>query len=152
MSQRLRRSALRRGRSSTTTTKAAVLGDCNHGGIIYNRALIDLAGDYGFHPGACKLYRAKTRGKVERPFCYIREDFCLARTFHNLRDIALRRSVALLDHSNLMPLSRAEWECSRKVYLAKRPSRSLWRACRVDYCGMRTVECGISAKCFMRMF
>jgi hypothetical protein len=32
-------------------------------------------------------YRAKTKGKVERPFRYIREDFFLGRTFCNLDDL-----------------------------------------------------------------
>ncbi len=32
-------------------------------------------------------YRAKTKGKVERPFRYIREDFFLARSFGNLADL-----------------------------------------------------------------
>ena len=31
--------------------------------------------------------RAKTKGKVERPFLYIREDFFLARSFRNLDDL-----------------------------------------------------------------
>ncbi|OUE36691.1 hypothetical protein BZY94_39510 [Burkholderia territorii] len=30
----------------------------------------------GFAPRACKAYRAKTKGKVERPYRYIRQDFC----------------------------------------------------------------------------
>ena len=32
-------------------------------------------------------YRAKTKGKVERPFRYIRQDFFLARSFRNLDDL-----------------------------------------------------------------
>ena len=67
--------------------KTAVLGEPNHEGIVYNRALIDLARHYGFHPRACRPYRAKTKGKVERPFRYIREDFFLARSFRNLADL-----------------------------------------------------------------
>ncbi|MBV9813009.1 MAG: IS21 family transposase [Acetobacteraceae bacterium] len=67
--------------------KTAVLGDPNNGGIVYNRGLIDLARHYGFHPKACRPYRAKTKGKVERPFRYIREDFFLARSFRNLGDL-----------------------------------------------------------------
>ena len=35
----------------------------------------------------CRPYRAKTKGKVERPFRYIREDFFLARSFRNLDDL-----------------------------------------------------------------
>jgi len=67
--------------------KTAVLGEGNHEGIVYNRALIDLARHYGFYPKACRRYRAKTKGKVERPFRYIREDFFLARSFRNLADL-----------------------------------------------------------------
>ena len=55
--------------------------------IVYNRALIDFARHYGFLPKACRPYRAKTKGKVERPFRYIREDFFLARSFRNLDDL-----------------------------------------------------------------
>ncbi|ASP89516.1 IS21 family transposase (plasmid) [Sinorhizobium meliloti] len=67
--------------------KTAVIGEGETDGIIYNRALVDLARHYGFHPKACRPYRAKTKGKVERPFRYIREDFFLARTFRNLEDL-----------------------------------------------------------------
>jgi transposase len=67
--------------------KTAVLGEGNHEGIVYNRALIDLARHYGFYPKACRPYRAKTKGKVERPFRYIREDFFLARSFRTLADL-----------------------------------------------------------------
>jgi len=40
-----------------------------------------------FHPRACKRYRAKTKGRVERPFRYTREDFFLACSFRNLDDL-----------------------------------------------------------------
>ena len=67
--------------------KTAVIRDGERDGIVYNRALIDLARHYGFLPKACQPYRAKTKGKVERPFRYIREDFFLARSFRNLADL-----------------------------------------------------------------
>lgn len=67
--------------------KTVVTGEANSGGIVYNRALIDLARHFGFHPKACRPYRAQTKGKVERPFRYIREDFFLARSFSNLDDL-----------------------------------------------------------------
>jgi transposase len=66
--------------------KTAVIGEAS-GSIVYNRALIDFARHYGFQPKACRPYRAKTKGKVERPFRYIREDFFLARSFRNLDDL-----------------------------------------------------------------
>lgn len=67
--------------------KTAVLGEVDDQGIAYNSKLLDLAAHYGFLPKACKPYRAKTKGKVERPFRYVREDFFLGRTFRNLDDL-----------------------------------------------------------------
>jgi transposase len=67
--------------------KTAVIGEDPDGLVVYNRALLDLARHYGFQPRACKPYRAKTKGKVERPFRYIREDFFLGAAFRNLDDL-----------------------------------------------------------------
>jgi len=67
--------------------KTAVTGEDGNGHVIYNPSLLTLARHYGFHPRACRPYRAKTKGKVERPFSYIRQDFFLARTFRNLDDL-----------------------------------------------------------------
>jgi transposase len=67
--------------------KTAVLGEPEQRHIIYNTKLVALAQHYGFAPRACKPYRAKTKGKVERPYRYIRQDFYLARHFANLDDM-----------------------------------------------------------------
>ncbi len=67
--------------------KTAVTGEDGLGHIVYNRALLALAAHYRFQPRACRPYRAKTKGKVERPFSYIRQDFFLARSFQNLEDM-----------------------------------------------------------------
>jgi len=67
--------------------KTAVLGEVDDQGIAYNRKLLDLAAHYRFLPKACRPYRAKTKGKVERPFRYVREDFFLGRAFRNLDDL-----------------------------------------------------------------
>jgi transposase len=67
--------------------KTAVLGEVDDQGIAYNRKLLDLAAHYRFLPKACRPYRAKTKGKVERPFRYVREDFFLGRSFRNLDDL-----------------------------------------------------------------
>ena len=67
--------------------KTAVTGEDGEGHIVYNRSLLALAQHYGFLPRACRPYRAKTKGKVERPFRYIREDFFLGRRFRNLDDL-----------------------------------------------------------------
>jgi transposase len=70
--------------------KTAVLGEDADGLVVYNRSLLDLARHFGFQPKACRPYRPKTKGKVERPFRYIREDFFLARGFRNLDDLNLQ--------------------------------------------------------------
>jgi transposase len=59
-------------------------------GIAYNPKLLSPASHYGFLPKACKPYRAKTKGKVKRPFRYVREDFFLARSFRNLEDLNIQ--------------------------------------------------------------
>jgi transposase len=70
--------------------KTAVIGEDADGLVIYNRRLVDLARHYGFQPRACRPYRPKTKGKVERPFRYIREDFFLGGTFRNLDDLNIQ--------------------------------------------------------------
>jgi transposase len=61
--------------------------DPDSGHIVFNRTLLEFARHYGYLPKACRPYRAKTKGKVERPFRYIREDFFLGRSFRNLEDL-----------------------------------------------------------------
>jgi transposase len=51
--------------------KTAVLGTGRDGSILYNPTVIDFARHYGFQPKACRPYRAKTKGKVKRPFRYM---------------------------------------------------------------------------------
>ena len=68
--------------------KTAVIGEDADGLVIYNRSFLDLARHYGFQPRACRPYRPRTKGKVERPFGYIREDFFfLGASFRNLDDL-----------------------------------------------------------------
>ena len=51
------------------------------------RHLLESSPSRPFNPFRTGSYRAKTTGKVERPFRYIREDFFLARSFRNLDDL-----------------------------------------------------------------
>jgi transposase len=68
--------------------KTAVLGEREDDApIVYNPKLVALGAHYGFTPRACQPYRAQTKGKVERPYRYIRADFFLARRFANLEDM-----------------------------------------------------------------
>jgi transposase len=67
--------------------KTAVIGENAEGVVAYNPSLVGLLSHYGAVPRACRPYRAQTKGKIERPYRYIREDFFLARTFRDLNDL-----------------------------------------------------------------
>jgi hypothetical protein len=67
--------------------KTAVIGESAEGVVAYNPGLVGLLNHYGAVPRACRPYRAQTKGKVERPYRYIREDFFLARSFRDLDDL-----------------------------------------------------------------
>ena len=67
--------------------KTAVIGEDADRSAACNPSLVALLDHYGSAPRACRAYRAKTKGKVERPFRYIRQDFFLDRTFRNLDDL-----------------------------------------------------------------
>jgi transposase len=67
--------------------KTAVIGETAEGLVNYNPSLVALLTHYGAIPRACRPYRAKTKGKVERPYRYVRQDFFMARRFRNLDDL-----------------------------------------------------------------
>ena len=67
--------------------KTAVLGEDADGTVVYNSSLVAMLDHYGSAPKACKAYRAKTKGKVERPFRHIRQDVFPGRTFRNMGDL-----------------------------------------------------------------
>jgi len=67
--------------------KTAVIGEDEADVITYIASLVALLNRYGALPRACPPYRARTKGKVERPFRYVRQDFFLARTFRNMDDL-----------------------------------------------------------------
>ena len=64
--------------------------DTEGGHIVYNATLRAFAAHYGYQPKACRPYRAQTKGKVERPYRYVREDFFLGGSFRNLEDLNLQ--------------------------------------------------------------
>jgi transposase len=64
--------------------------DTEGGHIVYNATLRAFAAHYDYQPKACRPYRAQTKGKVERPYRYVREDFFLGGSFRNLEDLNLQ--------------------------------------------------------------
>ena len=64
--------------------------DTEGGHIVYNATLRAFAAHYNYQPRACRPYRAQTKGKVERPYRYVREDFFLGGSFRSLEDLNLQ--------------------------------------------------------------
>ena len=65
--------------------RAVVLSDRRVGGgeLVLNAEFLRFAAHWGFDPRACRPYRPRTKGKVERPIRYIRESFFYGRAFAN---------------------------------------------------------------------
>ena len=69
--------------------RAVVLSDRRVGGgeLVLNAEFLRFAAHWGFCPRACRPYRPRTKGKVERPIRYIRESFFYGRAFANDEDL-----------------------------------------------------------------
>lgn len=80
--------------------KTAVLGEDAAGVVTYNPSLVAMLDRYGCAPRACRPYRAKTKGKVERPFRYVRQDFFLGRVFRDLADLNAQFFLWLAEIAN----------------------------------------------------
>jgi len=51
------------------------------GQLVINEEFVRFAAHWGFRPRACRPYRARTKGKVERPITYVRRNFVYGRAF-----------------------------------------------------------------------
>jgi len=83
--------------------KAVVIGDerfCD-GALVLNTEFLRFATHWGFRPRACRPYRAKTKGKVERPIRYLRESFFYGRTFINDEDLNAQAEYWVQQTANL---------------------------------------------------
>ncbi len=69
--------------------KAVIVDDerLKGGRLVENAEFLRFANHWQFRARACRPYRAKTKGKVERPIRYVRENFFYGRTFLNDEDL-----------------------------------------------------------------
>jgi|WetSurMetagenome_2_1015567.scaffolds.fasta_scaffold70960_3 transposase len=79
--------------------KAAVARSDDRGRAVFNDEMMRFAIHCGFRPAACRPYRAKTKGKVERAVSYLRQSFFYGREFHDLEDLN-RQLQGWLDIAN----------------------------------------------------
>jgi excisionase family DNA binding protein len=69
--------------------KAVIIDDerASGGRLLENREFVRFAAHCGFRIRACRPYRARTKGKVERPIGYVRQSFFYGRSFLNDADL-----------------------------------------------------------------
>lgn len=66
--------------------KQMVITHKRNGTVRYNDEFLRFCGLYGIEPTACQNYRARTKGKAERPFYYIQEHLLRGLEVKNLSD------------------------------------------------------------------
>jgi transposase len=59
----------------------------DQGLVKWNARFAEFAAYYDFIPKACRPYRAKTKGKVERAIQYITDSFYIGTTFDSIEDL-----------------------------------------------------------------
>jgi transposase len=65
----------------------ALVTDANPTHFRWNPQFLELCGHYRVQPRACQPYRAQTKGKIERPFFYLEQQFLKGRPFASLLDL-----------------------------------------------------------------
>ena len=116
--------------------KAVIVDDerLTGGRLVENAEFLRFAYHWHFRARACRPYRAKTKGKVERPIRYLRENFFYGRTFLNDEDLNAQALLWLQQTANVRlhgttgerPIERFEREERIALNpLQNRPYRSL---------------------------
>lgn len=79
------------------------------GGLTKNLELARFARHSGFRVRACRPYRAKTKGKVERPIRYLRDSFLYGRTFVSDADLNDQVAHWLATVANVREHATTKW-------------------------------------------
>lgn len=116
--------------------KAVIIEDQRDigGKLLENLEFVRFAAHWGFRIRACRPYRARTKGKVERPVGYVRQSFFYGRQFLNDEDLN-QQALSWLTHKANRRLHRTTGEVPQIRFdrderavlqrLAARPYRSL---------------------------
>ena len=116
--------------------KAVIVDDQRLAGgkLLENAEFVRFAAHWGFRIRACRPYRAKTKGKVERPIRYVRESFFYGRHFLNDEDLNaqalswVQYTANVRLHRTTQEMPKVRFERDERVLLkplAPRPYRSL---------------------------
>ena len=95
------------------------------GRLLENPEFVRFAAHWGFRIRACRPYRAKTKGKVERPISYMRQSFFYGRTFLNDADLNAQ-ALTWAEHTANVRIHRTTSEAPRARF--ERDERVLLKA------------------------
>lgn len=104
-------------------------GRMNGEKLVSNAEFLRFAAHYGFTVRACRPYRAQTKGKVERPVSYVRDNFVYGREFLNDADLEtqarrwLERTANVRIHSTIKEQPLLRFERDERALLQPLPSR-----------------------------
>jgi transposase len=116
--------------------KAVIIDDERLAGgkLLENAEFMRFAAHWGFRIRACRPYRARTKGKVERPIGYVRQGFFYGRHFLNDEDLNaqalswMARTANVRTHRTILEAPQARFERDERARLnplAMQPYRSL---------------------------
>ncbi|MHB0948184.1 MAG: IS21 family transposase [Gemmatimonadaceae bacterium] len=112
--------------------KAVILGDARAEGgkLLENPEFLRFARHWGFRIRACRPYRAKTKGKVERPIRYVRSNFLYGREFVGDADLDAQRLTWLAEvanarvHRTIQAVPRIRFEAEERAQLQPLAARA----------------------------
>jgi hypothetical protein len=102
--------------------------------LVLNLEFLRFARHWGFTPRACRPYRAQTKGKIERPIFYVRDNFVYGRDFLGDGDLDeqrlrwLEQTANVRVHQTIMEQPLVRFERDERVHmkrLAEHPYQSL---------------------------
>ena len=105
--------------------KAVIVEDqrADGGKLLENAEFLRFARHWGFRIRACRPYRAKTKGKVERPVRYVRGNFIYGREFVGDADLDAQRQRWLDEvanvrvHRTIQAVPRERFDAEERMHL-----------------------------------
>jgi len=91
------------------------------GGLVHNIEFSRFARHYSVQVRVCRPYRAKTKGKVERPIRYLRDNFLYGRTFLGDGDLAAQLSDWLTAVANVRVHATTKWRPAERFAAVEQP-------------------------------
>jgi len=104
-------------------------GRMNGEKLVTNAEFLRFAAHYDFKVRACRPYRAQTKGKIERPVHYVRDNFVYGRDFLNDGDLDaqlqrwLEQTANVRVHGTVKEQPVLRWERDERALLAPLPPR-----------------------------